>query len=453
MSQAKFDQVAEAVKAVMQEHHIPGVALGALVGDQLYTAGLGVTSVDNPLPVTDETLFQIGSVTKTFTATAIMRLVEMGKLELDAPVRRYLPDFRVADEAVSARVTVRHLVTHSAGWEGDVFTDTGANDDALRLYVQQMAGLEQLAPPDTLYSYNNAAFAVAGLLIETATGQPYEVAMKELVFQPLGMERAFYFPRDVMTFRFAVGHVTIEEAARVQRPWALPRSSNPAGGITCHVRDLLRYARFHMGDGTADDGARLLAAESVRLMQTPQFPADRDEGDVGLSWMIRRIGAITFIQHGGATLGQICTLIIAPAHKFALAILTNSDHGGLATAAGVKTALKAFFDTEETLPKPIAATPEQLAVYAGKYQRTSMTLTTAVEGGNLILQLELTIDLKQEEKAPLPPPITLDMCGQDQFIVTDGIYKDMQVEFIRDQHGAIGWVRIGGRINRRVAEA
>lgn len=453
MSQTKFDQVVATVKAIMQEHSIPGVALGVAAGEQLYTAGLGVTSVDNPLDVTDETLFQIGSVTKTFTATAIMRLVDMGRLELDAPVRRYIPDFKVADEAVSALVTVRHLVTHSAGWEGDVFTDTGTNDDALKLYVQQMAGLEQLAPPDTLYSYNNAAFAVAGLLIETVTRQPYETAIKELVFQPLGLERSFYFPRDVMTFRFSVGHAVIEDMAKVQRPWALPRSSNPAGGITCHVRDLLRYARFHMGDGVTEDGLRLLAAETVQLMQTPQFPADRDEGDVGLSWMIRRIGGITFIQHGGATLGQICTLIIAPAHKFALAILTNSDHGGLATAAGVKTALKEFFDTEDTLPTPIEAAPEQLAVYAGKYSRPSLTLTAAAQGGELVLQLELTVDLGQEQQAPQAPPIRARMCGENQFIVTDGVYKDMQVEFIREPGGKIGWVRIGGRINRRVADA
>lgn len=451
MSQTKFDQVAEAVKAAMQEHLIPGVALGVADGDQLYTAGLGVTSVDNPLDVTDETLFQIGSVSKTFTATAIMRLVEMGKLELDAPVRRYIPDFKVADEAVSALVTVQHLVTHSAGWEGDVFTDTGTNDDALKIYVQQMASLEQLAPPDTLYSYNNAAFAVAGLLIERATGKTFEEALQELIFQPLGLERTFYFARDLITYRFSVGHATVEEKVRVQRPWPLPRASNPAGGIACHVKDLLRYARFHMGDGATADGARLLSAESMKLMQTPQFQADRDEGHVGLSWMIRRIGAITVIQHGGATIGQVCTLLIAPAQRFALAILTNNDHGGLVVAAGVKAALKAFLDTEETLPTPIEAAPEQLARYAGKYIRPSLALTAAVQGDGLMIQIEQTINLAEEE-TPLPPPIAMRLCGEHRFIVTDGIYKDMQVEFI-PYEGGIGWVRMGGRLNRRVADA
>jgi CubicO group peptidase (beta-lactamase class C family) len=168
-----------------------------------------------------------------------MRLVEMGKLDLNAPVRQYLPDFQVADESVAAKTAVRHLLTHSTGWNGDVFTDTGTNDDALAIYVKKLAGEEQLAPPDTLFSYNNAAFSVAGLLIETVTGKIYEAVIKELVFTPLGMERAFFFARDLLTFRFAAGHAVIEDTARVQRPWELPRAVNPAGGITCHVKDLL----------------------------------------------------------------------------------------------------------------------------------------------------------------------------------------------------------------------
>jgi CubicO group peptidase (beta-lactamase class C family) len=436
----------------MQEHRIPGIALGVSDGDQLYTAGLGITNVDHPLDVTDETLFQIGSVTKTFTTTAIMRLVEMGKLALNAPVRQYLPDFRVADEAVSALVTVRHLVTHSAGWEGDVFTNTGLNDDALKIYVDQMAAIEQLAPPDLIYSYNNAAFAVAGLLIETATGKPFETAVRELVFQPLGLDRAFFFAHEIITQRFAVGHVPIDGVVKIQRPWALPRASNPAGGIICDVRTLLRYARFHMGDGTAEDGTRVLTSESMRLMQTPQFHADRDEGDVGLSWMIRRLGDVTLIQHGGATMGQVCSLVISPAHRFAVAILTNSEYGGLATAAGVKVALKAFLDAEETLPAHIEADPDQLAVYTGTYKRPSLTVNTAVEDGRLTLHIEMNLDLGEEKEA-LPPPIPTAMCGPDQFIVTDGVYKDARVEFLRDASGSIGWMRIGGRINPRVTTA
>lgn len=450
MSQEKFEKVIEVIRETMQAHHVPGVAVGIADGDQTYTAGLGVTSVDNPLEVTDETLFQIGSITKTFTATAIMRLVETGQLDLDAPVRRYLPTFRVADEAVAARVTVRHLITHSAGWEGDIFTDTGTDDDALVTYVEKLADVEQLAPPDTLFSYNNAAFNVAGLLIQVVTGKTYEAAIHELIFEPLGMQRSFFFARDLLTFRFAVGHVVIDDAARVQRPWELPRSANPAGGITCHVKDLLRYARFYMGDGTTEDGTRLLSPEAMRLLQTPQFHINEHDGDVGLAWWTKVTDGIKFIEHGGSTLGQHSELVIAPERRFALVILTNGDHGTLAIREGSRRALKEFLDTEEPEPVAIDATPAQLQEYVGKYARPTMEFDVTLQDGSLFVQISPKADLKQEEKPPDPPPFKLAMCGKDELFITEGMYKGIRAEFLRKDDGSIGWLRLGARINNRV---
>ncbi|MEQ9030807.1 MAG: serine hydrolase domain-containing protein, partial [Aggregatilineales bacterium] len=354
MSQEKFEKVVQIVKEMMEEHHVPGIALGIIDGDQTYTTGLGVTSVDNPLDVTDETLFQIGSITKTYTTTAIMCLVEQGKLDLNARVRQYLPNFKVLDDSVADKVTVKHLVTHSAGWVGDVFTDTGSNDDSMKLYMEQMAELDQLAPPDTVFSYNNAAFAVAGHLIEIVTGKPYEAAIQELIFEPLGLERSFFFPRDMMTFRFVVGHVVIDDVAKVQRPWSIPRSSNAAGGITCHVKDLLSYARLHMEDGTTKDGTRLLSSETVQLMQTPQFPINDFDGDIGLSWWIKERNGVKLVGHGGTTIGQTCDMVFAPSKRFAIAILANGNQGSLPVHAGFKVALKEYLGIEEpeSLPAP-----------------------------------------------------------------------------------------------------
>ena len=119
----------EFINEMMKKTGLPGVAVGIYHDDQTITAGYGVTNIEHPLPVADETLFQIGSITKTYTATAILRLVEMGKIDLDAKVRTYIPDFKVSDETASDEVIVRHLLTHTAGWEGDVFEDTGMADD------------------------------------------------------------------------------------------------------------------------------------------------------------------------------------------------------------------------------------------------------------------------------------------------------------------------------------
>ena len=226
---AKFHRISEQVESWREELGVPGATFGLSVDGALFTGGVGVTHCEHPLPVTDETLFQIGSITKTVTATAMMRLVEQGALNLRAPVWDYLPGFRVRDEDASARVTSWHLLTHRAGWTGDVFTDTGGGDNAAAKYVDGMADFEQLAPLGRHFSYNNAGFCVAGRIIEALTGASYEAAIQELIFEPLGMARSFFFPQQVMLHRFAVGH---QAGSRVLSPWAIPRGMNAAGGIT-----------------------------------------------------------------------------------------------------------------------------------------------------------------------------------------------------------------------------
>src|SRR5579884_3476508 len=173
------DQAALAarVKELAEEYQVPGVAVGIyLAGEEQYAVH-GVTSIENPLPVDENTLFQFGSTGKTFTATAIMRLVEEGKIDLDAPVRTYVPELRLKDEDVAQRVTVLQLLNHSAGWQGDYFEDTGRGDDAYARYVEKMADLEQVYPLGTQASYNNASLALAGRVIEKVTGKVYEDAI------------------------------------------------------------------------------------------------------------------------------------------------------------------------------------------------------------------------------------------------------------------------------------
>src|SRR5215211_1416922 len=202
----RFRAVCAAVVQAMDRLHVPGVAIGIVDGDAEHTAGFGVTNIEHPLPVDADTLFQIGSITKTVTATAAMRLVEQGRLDLDVPVRTYLPDLRLADEQVAANVTLRHLFNHTGGWAGDYFDDMGQGDDALAKIVAKLVDLPQLTPLGAVWSYNNAGFYLAGRVLEVVGGKPYEELARELVLEPLGMERSFFFPGDLMTYRFAVGH-------------------------------------------------------------------------------------------------------------------------------------------------------------------------------------------------------------------------------------------------------
>src|SRR5262249_4808883 len=156
---------------------VPGVAVGIWHAGTETVAGYGVTHFDHPLPVDGDTLFPIGSTRQTLTATPAMPPVAAGQLGLDQPIRRYLPAFRLQDAQATAGATLRHCFTHTGGWMGDYFDDTGDGEDALARYVERMADLPQLTPLGKVWSYNNAGFSLAGRVIEAVAGAPFEQVM------------------------------------------------------------------------------------------------------------------------------------------------------------------------------------------------------------------------------------------------------------------------------------
>ncbi|MCB0105225.1 MAG: beta-lactamase family protein, partial [Caldilineaceae bacterium] len=173
------------IEELMSATGVPGAAVGIIHNGQRHTAAAGITNHDHPLPVTADTLFQIGSITKTMTATVAMRFVEAGRLDLDTPIQPYLPQFQLQDETAATQATMRHLLTHMGGWVGDYFENTGTGDDALARYVAKMAALPQQVPLGTLWSYNNAGFSLAGHVLEAIADKPYETIVQEELFDPL----------------------------------------------------------------------------------------------------------------------------------------------------------------------------------------------------------------------------------------------------------------------------
>ena len=447
-----WDQLVTFVPEVMEKRGVPGAVVGILHKGETRAAGFGVTNVDHPLPVTAGTLFQVGSITKTFTATALMRLVELGKLDLDATVRTYVPEFKVADETASAQVTIRHLLTHMAGWFGDYFHDTGAGDDAMAKYVADMAELEQVTPLGAAWSYNNAAFYLAGYIVEVLTGQRFEAALKELVLEPLDLEETFFDPGDVMTYRFAVGHNVGDEGAEVARPWPLPRAAYPAGGITCSAYDLLRYAGFHMGDGTIEDGITLLSQDSLSLMQTTQAPIWKDES-IGLSWLLDDVDGTRLVSHSGGTTGQVSQLTLVPEHDFAAVAFTNADLGGFVTDAVIDWVLKHYLAIGDPKPEPIEAAEEALVAYVGRYDNPFAGIDVGLLGGKLVAQVVQKRGFPSEDTPipPAPPPMSIVPCDDDRLLVVDGPFKGGIVQIGRELDGSVAWARSGGRIYVRQA--
>jgi CubicO group peptidase (beta-lactamase class C family) len=437
------------VRSGMDRYHVPGIAVGIWNDGKEELAGWGVTNVDHPLEVTPDTLFQIASVTKTITATVIMRLVEQGKLDLAAPVRTYIPTFMLRDTDAAARATVKHLVTHTGGWLGDCFADFGNGDDALQRYVDAMVDLEQLTPLGEIWHYSNSSFTVLGRIIEVVTGTTYERAVRELLFKPLGMDHSVFNAGEAIVHRTSVGHQIRDEVPRVVTPWAFPRATTPVGGVVSTVRDLLRYARFHLGDGTAPDGTRLLSKASLEQMRTPQASADLDR-KVGIAWFLRDDHGLRLQYHGGVAIGQQGVLMLAPERSAAIAVETNSVRGGLLHTEVTKWWQKEYLGFEAPAAVYIELERTRYAQLAGRYAAELSDAELEISDTGLIYRSFSHNKLKNDPPPQDPPPSRVAFTSPDQFTLLDGPLKDTRGEFLSDG-GKVRWMRVGGRVYKPTA--
>ena len=449
------------VRDGMAKYGIPGVAVGLFHHGTEYVRGFGVTDLDNPVPVDGDTVFRVASTTKTFTGTAVMRLVERGLLDLGRPVRSYLPGFHSSDAAASARVTVREVLDHSAGWLGDFFLDTGTGDDALAQYVAAMSSLPQLTAPGTVFAYNNAALAVAGRLIEVVTRVPYEQAVQTLVTGPLGLAHSRYFLDDLPGASVAVPHVFDADGAVVAAPaaFAVPRSADAFGGLISSARDQLRWARFHLGDGRIPGGGgRLLTPRSMHMMQSHPGPGGTlfvELDGVGVTWLLRPTAeGPKVVQHGGDWTGEHSGFLMVPERGFALTVLTNSDGGPglLAELFADDWALEHFAGVHNLPAVPHTLPDAELAAYEGRYSAEQIGFDGSVgtiefdvvaHAGQLSVQVDGTIGL------------LLPFYRKDYVLILDATGADtfFRANFVRGGDGTVAWLRYGGRLYRRGAPA
>ena len=321
--------IAEQLPALIEKYDVPGAAVAVLSAGELVEDAAGVLSKATGVHATPDSVFQIGSITKLWTSTLVMQLVDEGKVDLDVPVRTYLPEFKIKDESAAEQITIRQLLCHTSGFEGDIFTDTGVGDDCVEKYLGVIHEVPQLFPVGEQFSYNNAGFCVLGRLVEVLRGKTYDECLREYLFAPLGLTHAATGPYEAIMFRAAVGHVENEPGAGYQPApvWALARSNSPAGAmLAMSSRDLLAFARMHMNDGKAADGTQVLAPGTAAKMHERQVDLP-DLGLMGSSW---GLGFERFdtpdgvvIGHDGSTIGQSAFLRMVPEAGLAVALLTN----------------------------------------------------------------------------------------------------------------------------------
>lgn len=434
------------VEEAAREFSTPGVSVGVLTGGRALVAPVGVTSTADPLPVDEDTLFMIGSTSKTFTATAVMALVDQGVLTLKDRVIDHLPDLRLHSQEVAENVTIEQLLNHTSGWRGDLVADTGWGEDALRRALDDLATAPQELPPGTLVSYSNSGFLLAGHLLATVRGSSFEQAVRELVLEPLGLTDSCYLPWEMANRRHAVGHLVQDEGATPVAGYPLHRSTGPAGGLWSSVRNQLSYARYHL-DGRTTGTAPLLE-ETRLLMQQPTASSRSSIDGVGLSWLLSHYGDVRLVSHGGNVSNlQTSTFALAPDHDFAVTVMTNTKHGAAIGAKVQAWALSHYLGISAQPPLPTV--PFQAAELAGVYDLGPFAWVLSAVDGKLYVETKVPDDVPEEVRIAFTGPAReLVASGPDVFVfAADPVTPVLDVRRAAD--GSVEGIVFGMRFARR----
>ena len=376
-----------------RQARVPGAVLGIWTGDQEILAACGVLNRATRVRVSTDSVFQVGSITKLWTATMIMQLIDEGLLSLDTTVAQALPGVRLGAPDLADQVTVTHLLTHTSGIDGDIFTDTGRGDDCVARYVGLLDRASSAFAPGAAYSYCNSGWVLLGRMIEVLDDRSWDESLAERLCVPLELAQTVTLPEEAILYRAAAGHR--RGGARV-RVWGLPRSVGPASLITATPHDLLTFARFHLDGGLAPDGKRLLSEASVAAMRQPRaaIPDFASPGAaIGLGWRVDRWDGRAIIGHDGDTVGQSAYLRIDPQARVAACLLTNSGQSGWLYRSVFSEVFESLAGVRmPACPQPAAADPD-LGRFAGRYERASRRLDVSVRDGGLHMILTPTGEL------------------------------------------------------------
>ena len=364
-------QLEQFIDTGMKETYTPGLAL-AIVQKQevVYARGFGITSVeDGGLPVTPQTLFRIGSTTKPLTGTAIMQLVEAGRLDLDEPIKTYIDWFTLPDQRAANSITLRMLLSHTAGFPPEAEHFGWRNPEGLEAFVRERVMHYRLvSPPGMILNYSNPGIALAGYVAEVVSGNHFTELMQELVFEPLQMKRTTFDPAVAMTYPLAQSHdLSKDKVLSVQHRFADNTSHYPAGFAISTVLDLANFAIMQLNRGSFQ-GQQLLTPESVRLMHTIQAHLYTVKGTgYGLTFFTEQYKGMRLVWHDGGISTFVCKFVLVPEADIAVIMLFNRV--GLDYEAITSKILDQLLELPEKEPEPRALEPSRTlwASFAGNY--------------------------------------------------------------------------------------
>ena len=330
-----YDAIDAYIQEKMHRLNIPGVSLAIVEGDQiLHVRGFGQARPGGETP-TPQTPFFIGSLTKSFTALAIMQLVEAGKFELDAPVQRYLPWFRVADPGASAQMTVRHLLNQTSGLpmlhSEITLADFDNRPDATERLVRALSTLKLTRPVGAKFEYSNTNFNVLGLIVEAASGESYSTYVQQHIFDPLEMRHSYTTKVAAQQDNLAMGYRYWFGHPLPAPDLSIPSGSLPSGQLICSAEDMAHYLIAHLNGGRYGD-VQILSATGIDEMHRGVVECTMfgiSAGKYGMGWFDIDLGQTKTYSHGGNVPDFSAFMALVPEQKRGVVLLANADPYGL----------------------------------------------------------------------------------------------------------------------------
>jgi CubicO group peptidase (beta-lactamase class C family) len=349
----------------------------------------GVANLNTGQEFAEDTGFLLGSVTKLLTTTMLMRLVERGVVDLDAPAHRYVPEFTLRDRDAAERITVRMLVNHTNGMDADTLMPSAVRGrDASRSYTEALANLGVLFEPGAGIHYTNPGFVVAARVIEECTGLPFERAIQQELFDPAGMSDATAVETQAFLRRTAVGAFAGPDGKtlRATAMFTLPESAAGAGATPIvTVADMLTFGRMHLNGGTAPNGRRILSSDLVSMMLTPTYDLGIPSSPpIGLGWWLYPVAGTTAAGHGGGSPGGTSFFSILPEYDTAIISFANGPgstalHDRLHSAAIEEVTGRQASPPFEAAPSPIDES------VGGEYASFQRRVHVEVEGDEIVM--------------------------------------------------------------------
>jgi CubicO group peptidase (beta-lactamase class C family) len=340
----------------LREEKIPGLAIGIVeAGRPVYVRGFGVMDSRDPSrPVTAETLFHMASITKPFVATSVMQLMEQGKVDLDAPITKYLRYFQLKDPRYRS-ITVRLMLTHTSGMpdvEDYLWDKPEFDDGALERYVRSLQDRTLLWEPGTKFAYSNMAYEVLGDMVAKMSGISIEDYVHNNILKPIGMTSSTLLLKEAPPGQLAAGHTRAKDGALIPvAHYPYNRSHTPNSNLHSSATDMVRWMQVNLNRGELD-GRRILKDSTYDLMWRPTDASKK--ANVGISWFLGTHRGQQFVMHGGQDDGFLTTVLLLPARKTGVVVFVNSDRAPL-SAIQRKAFLVALGEdqpTERTAPGP-----------------------------------------------------------------------------------------------------